>query len=699
MISFKNINGEIINDDVMHLIESIQRMQFSELLSDVQEVKKELLLLERLPLFDIKSYQIFMIHKKNIYNRIFHDSYRFIDKKFYDDIMKFSDKIGIENKLYPLKIIVSFYDVDELKKLYHEAFYESFVFNEYITSCYRPSFFSYNDHIKPYYGLNELYYLAFDWKIIKDKNDMSPEEICSHVKQYDIEAQILIDHQLYIYDSKAIGIVKHYSLFGSYYMNNYLRKNKKLFSGDNKKITHNEILEDQIMLFTKVIKNAPAFTKDHTVYRFIENDDYLSNIKPGDIFIDNSFISTTRNPFYYQENYQFGYILIKIKIPAGVKGVGICVESYSNFPLEEEIVLPPLTKLRLDSVEENIDLNNYYHVLTKKIARKYEFTCVGHDDIDSIVRNGTLLPMKYFDVDEIDVAYLSTQVKDYHKRIRGFINNYCNHNHQFMSVVNGKEYVFQMNYYDSSTVYKKYFYYETESGILIYLVNPKHGNINLMIEIGPEIHVNYYFKYSTHQLDIDNEPWLLWLSWLAFTLGINTVIIHPLYLLYEKKGDIITRLNSTKHTILIDVYNYFKYGTKRFDGNIHIKPNFDYFQLDYIASIKTERIIIPGDELSQIYSNNKADKFSDFYLFIVERYPNYREELEKRLAMISELVENPIFNIHYKIDAGAILYDRNLTGPPTYDNDFVDIINPDHKKVIAQTKLNKFENRLRTYIN
>ncbi len=63
----------------------------------------------------------------------------------------------------------------------------------------------------------------------------------------------------------------------------------------------NKDLENQIKLMIKLIKNAPSFLKSHTVYRFVTRDEYLRHLKPGDIYTDPSFMSTTRNPFYYQE--------------------------------------------------------------------------------------------------------------------------------------------------------------------------------------------------------------------------------------------------------------------------------------------------------------------------------------------------------------------------------------------------------------
>jgi hypothetical protein len=53
-----------------------------------------------------------------------------------------------------------------------------------------------------------------------------------------------------------------------------------------------------------------------------------------------------------------------------------------------------------------------------------------------------------------------------------------------------------MESYNSISVYKSFFYYDVADGIMITSANPKYGNINILLEIGPDIHVNYYFKYS-----------------------------------------------------------------------------------------------------------------------------------------------------------------------------------------------------------
>ena len=134
-----------------------------------------------------------------------------------------------------------------------------------------------------------------------------------------------------------------------------------------------------------LFKNAPGFENakgigdTYTVYRFVDDDSYFGNINVGDIYQDPSFTSTTRNPYYYKENYTFGYILIKINLPLKTQGIGLCIESYSNFPNEEEIILTPKSRYRLDNIIDTRQSQQLHYDLRLKVEKKYECTWIGKD--------------------------------------------------------------------------------------------------------------------------------------------------------------------------------------------------------------------------------------------------------------------------------------------------------------------------------
>lgn len=669
---------------------------------------------DRIPLYDIHSNHIYLIFKQNVYRRIYEDHYRFVDNHFYEDLVQLDDPSEADKEN---RKILSYYDLNVLQKTYKKVFYESFVLDSYITNCKRPSFLpGYGmEHISPYYKINEIYYLAYEWNLT-DKATLTEEEIhdlCGKISKFDISGKTLLAHQMYIYDSKSIGLVKYYSLYGSYYINLYLRKYRCCLTEKNKEqsknIIRNPDLENKTEIMCRLIQKAPAFESKHTLYRFVQRDDYIRHLKPGDIYTDPSFMSTTRNPFYYQENDIFGYILIKITIPGTKKGVALCIESYSNFPEEEEIILPPTTQLRLDKIIEEGETEKYHHVLKKKVKRRYEFTWIGNDYISEktaklVVTGGEIPPMPTIDLKDVlaneTIKYLAMT-----DRLRYFRETYINVNNQFGSLVNNKNYIFVMEAYESTTVYEKFFYYDTMDGIMITSSNPKYGNINLLLELGPEIHVNYYFKYSvadsSHLVDLDKQEWIAWLAMLSYVVGAQNVIIHSDYVLhYDKSESVKEKQLKTRYTHSKDIYSYLKHKKKRFSQFSIIIPNFDYSRLDYLFGVNVDDYIFPSDrdELYRIYKSSGKKDMGNFYLYIVENFPKFVKILVDKMDLVYPNSEiNPFKNISYSFNAWMYLYNANLITSIPSEKEFF-IKKGSFRKLIGDNKVKKFKNRLREYL-
>lgn len=665
----------------------------------------------RVPLYDINSNSIYLIYWENIFPRIFTDNYRFIDKQFLDDLKQL-EQLGqlTLNDRENLRIL-SHYDLETLRQTYLQIFYDSFVVNSYITHCRRPSFSSGMEHIAPYYNINEINYLAYDWKlsdkIIVDQSEIN--HLCKKVAQFDIPAQVLLDHQLYIYNAKAIGLVKHYSLFGSYYMNLYLRKFECCLPNIhvNQYDIRNVNLEKQIVTMIKLIQNAPAFSKNYTVYRFVERDDYLRHLKVGEIYQDPSFMSTTRNPFYYKENYAFGYILIKITLPKNIKGIGLCIESYSNFPNEEEIILPPTSKYRLDQITDTSSNTNFHGAFDLQVHKKYEFTWVGNDYLNN---SEIKLQMDEATIPEIQIVNLfdllhndNIKYMNISERLDYFRKQYTNENNQFCSIVGNHQYTFTFEAYDSSSVYKPFFYYEVRDGIMITTTNPKYGNINIMMELGPEIHINYYFRYSVTDpsivVDLSRSEWIEWLSLFAYVIGSRTVIFHSNYSLrYDPKDNIEIKLMKTRYTFSQNIYLYMKENKKLFDF-IEIVPHFDYEQFDLLKTINIFDIIKSYDknELFKIAQNSGLEKMYDYYLYIVENYPKLIKVIEEKMQSIYEPENNPFLNMEYSLDAWSYLYSHDYIKHIPSEKEFI-VRKGSFKKLIGNKKIPKFKNRLRSYL-
>lgn len=661
---------------------------------------------KRVPLYSVHANMIFLIFKENIFPRINYDKYRFINKQLLTSFNSSEDKFMID--------FMSNYDIKILEETYMKIFYQSFVMNSYITNCRRPSFSSGLDHIEPYYSSTELYYLAYDLNLIEhpDFSEGESEDLCKKITAYDIPSKTLTDHQLYIYNSRSIGLVKHYSLFGSYFMNKYLRDYYCCFQSDefhrNQVPIINSLLEIQIKLMINLIRHAPEFCQrndEFTVYRFIDNDTFLKSTKIGDIYKDPSFMSTTRNPFYYQENYKFGYILMKIKIPINIKGIGLSIESYSNFPKEEEIIFPPTTRLRLDKI--TTEHESHIHVLNKKVTTKYEFTLLGNDymnnsPIELYMPDGFEPPIPLVDMKILmknpDIIY--TTMTD---RLKFFTKNYVNSNFQFQTLIGSRNVNFIMESYDSSSVYKDFFFYKTTSGLMIYSFNPKYGNINIIIELNTEIHVNYYFKFSvtdsSHQLDLNDKDWIMWLSLLSYVIGSRSVIIHGNYFLQYDNSDTKAQIMKTRYTYCDNIYQYLKYKKKFFSDFVEVIAEFDYNLLDNLVNYSTNDIlnIVDKDELYQISIKNVKMNVSEYYVFIVENYPKLIPVLESKMNRIFQIEKNPFDYIYYRLDTWAHLYNNNIIKSMPSDKDF-NFKKGSFRSLIGDKKIPQFKNRLRAYL-
>lgn len=681
---YKILETHDINELISYLYEGIadfisenQRIELNLPDNYFKRLKKRISkFTQRVPMYDINTNQIYLINKENVYERLSFDNYRFITEKF---SLELNDKF------------LSYYDMNELYNTYTKIFYESFILNSFITTCRRPSFKSKMEHISPYYTINELNYLAYDWNLTNKPtlNEKELDNLCNQISKYDISSETLIDHQIYIYNSNAIGLVKHYSLFGSYYMNLYLRK---YVNSDD--FIVNSYLNNQIKIMINLIKNAPSFTNSYTVYRFIENDNYMKHLKINDIYQDSSFMSTTRNPFYYKENYAFGYILIKIKLPKNIKGIGLSIEAYSNFPNEEEIILPPKTKYKLDNLLETENIIEFHNIFNLKIQKKYEMSWVSNDYTNLNIK-GFIPELKNIDLKNLikneDIKLLSIP-----NRLEYFRKNFINLNNQFSSTIMNNTYIFNMESYDSTSVYKQFFYYKVKNGLMITTSNPKFGNINIILELGIDIHVNYYFKYSITDpsivVDLNRSEWIEWLSLLAYIIGSQNIIIHSNYELLYNKNDTIQDMK-TRYTVSQNIYEYMKY-KKKFFVYPTITTKFDYYQLDRLFTIPTNDLIKSTDK-NELYKLSKnKENLGDFYLYIVENYPKLIKLLEEKLSSLYEN-NNPFDNIEYQWDAWTYLYNNNLINQVPLSKEFK---KGSYQKLIGDKKIPKFKNRLRTYL-
>ena len=461
---------------------------------------------EQIPMYDIYSKEIYPINKKNIHSRLIEYHYRFINKEVYEWIKLLYDK-NIKNtelatKYNNLLKIMDNYDIDTLIETSYKTLYKySPSLGLLVSICKRNSFHPYISHLKPYYTKLELIKLGQNMNLIKkniEPDDLMDQtmhyNICKAVSNNDVSFNELEMHHNHIIDSNCISWITFYSHNGSFLFNKYLRND----------IMMQPFLYEGIKKINDCIKNAPALSNEYDIYRFIWDDKFLNDLAIGDIFIDKGFVSTTRDPFYSPGlNGNFGLVLLKIKIPKNKKGVGLFIENFSLFPKEEEFLLPPNTRLKLLSRDENF---KYFHTnsdFEKIINRKYEFELI--DTAWEIVDK--IKPFKIKE-DFIDIKNINISGNNRVSIIKQFLKNYVNENSQICIKINEMKYKINYHWFDTITTlsYEKLYYNKIIDGIM-FSVFDENGYPFINIELGNKLVINYlnrFFYYKTKQ-DLDSK--------------------------------------------------------------------------------------------------------------------------------------------------------------------------------------------------
>jgi hypothetical protein len=526
----------------------------------------------KIPLFDYSTKNIYLVSADDIYIKVTMFNYRFPDNRIIElllNTIKELESIKLPNTEWVDKYLkkinkninfLSNFDLDILKETFTDVFLNTNPTSRELTSCIKPSYLPYQDYQSPYYTKSELVSMALNLNlpIVSDTkikpwsySDSDLKKICKSLSEYEINTQMLIYNQLYILYNNAKSYVQYYSLFGSHYFNNYLRNTNS--------VTDTE-LDTHINNFLKIIEKTPAFDSDYEVYRFIESDDYLSGLKIGDIFDERSFISTTRNPFYSMKDNVFGFIILKIKLKKGIPGVALLMESYSNYPHEQEVLLPP-SKLKLVSINNDFKYYHWNKLAEKKIIKKYVFDYV--ETISYNIRNYTSTYTKFdgfiLEIDFFKQSYGTNPSESMYN----FFNSLTKINLRrfFYSTIGQTKYKFSAYFLTQNKVYSKFFFLqksETDNKFLgdefyLCIQNPSNGEIELIIEIRNVISVNYYHRFSGLSNKIPENDLLHWLSGLAKSLNINTIIIHGNYSSYAHiVENILTKSNLNQDTLLTD---------------------------------------------------------------------------------------------------------------------------------------------------
>lgn len=675
---------------------------------DLEELKHTISKLDnKVPLYDVVTENMYLIKKENVYNRVYHQNYRFPEQLLLEDLIlkqkkyaKIKESGNVETlllrKILKVDLMITFlenFDLDVLYDTYVKIFYKYSKYGKEITLCKNSSFVPQFLHVKPYLTKGEILNLALNFLVIKNENIDVDENLCKKILKHQMTSSMLLSHHNYIILNEKLGLTQYYTIQGSYFMNQYLRN---MTSYHNK----NEYLEKLIWPMWNLVLNSPEFDKDYYVYRFINNDSFLHNLEIGDTFVESGFMSTTRDPFYRSDLYKFGFILIKVKIPKGKQGVALCLETISHFPEELEIIFPPKTHFRLINKGDDC---KYYHTdknFSKQIKTRYEFEWIKNEPI-LFSRNIQTLNTKRVNFLEIP----KTSSISLTEKIKAFENNYVNEMYQFKTIIGDKEYTAVSEWYDSTGAYKNYYAIESKMGYSIYTLY--NGYILFFIEIGETpngnmMHINYFLKYSSVDPSevIGDDNLIKFFCSIAYYFDIQIVVLYSNYLnctiyndMIQHGGNIVPRQRSfglpDKDTQLtadkkigetailggsypVDLYQYLTTGKKRYSDigllNVELKPMFSYYYLDTLKVTSPSKVLLKDDrdELYQIYEKiflheieKENDNIAFFYSWLKDKKCYLLDYLSRKLDRLFES-HNPFMRDYYLLDAQTYLYNRRL---------------------------------------
>jgi len=659
-----------------------------------QNIKDKLSEIEgKIPLYDIYTSNLYLIYPENLYSRITYNHYRFPTKKLLDTLeeeFKNKSKIGdiIEDrKIEKYQLMIKFLDNFNLKILeatfYRTMYKSSPELGKNLLLCKRPSFNKYIHNSKPYYSRIEIINMARNMGLKVDMTRLTDdviEDLCLQVRKNDINQEILIDHQKYIIKSNMLGLIQYYTVQGSSNLNSYLRNPKFLLIKND---TYNEIIKN----LWNLCLNAPAFDNSYIIYRFIHDDTFLSDLKVGDIFQDKGFMSTTRDPFYKSDSYSFGFILLKIRIPKNIKGVGLCLEGCSHFPNEQEIIFPPLTRFKLISRDSDID---YFHTdldINTKIKTKYEF-----------VWEGIEKPKINFNKTDDNLKLIDFSGKPESKslvlaeRIKRFNSQSLSSTGRFLISINGKEFTIIAENYNSIGAYKNFYGIKTETGYSLYCIYNNY--LLFFIELGTvnnsdQLHVNYYVRYNTLNKEqiITNTEFITLLAEIGYYFSVDKIVIYS-----EYKPCFTFNNDEIIGNYCEDFYLYLKENKKRFfDENIveiELSTAFSYYDLDQLKELKVENLFTKLDgELFQLYDKSykleyNDSSIADYLIWIIENKCYLIDKFLEKLKTIYIKI-NPFKRDMYILNCYTFLYNRGKFN--AYANYYYDTELEERENVLVRT--------------
>tara|TARA_B110000879_G_C11164636_1_gene510590 strand:- start:1790 stop:3022 length:1233 start_codon:yes stop_codon:yes gene_type:complete len=404
-----------------------------------------------------------------------------------------------------------------------------------------------------------------------------------------------------------------------------------------------------------LINNAPALPKDFYFYRFIWEDDFLKKLKIGDVFVDKGFTSTTRDPFYSPgTNYNFGLVLIKINIPKNIKGVGLFIENFSLFPIEEEFLLAPGNKLKLTKKDDNFKYHHLNPKFERLVTKKYEFTWIGKDTLINNIKVDKKFQINLSTITHNSKLEGSTILERLEYMVKNYSSNY------FIKI---NDYILNLHWFDGTSSYKDFYYNNNVKGLVLNLI--ENNNIVTSIECGDNMIVNYLLT-KFYNNNMTRKELKLYHS-ISKLIGYENFMIYDTFNTFDisKKDD--NKIFKLKRKYNVDLQYYIKNGKfKKID-----------FGKRSIGSLKMKIIfnkII--NNLNIKYSNDETLSLGKLYLDMIKNNYFYLEKINQYLL---DEYEDAI----YTTTVNSKIYWENL------NEDFINYMTDSNKEDEYDTSFNR----------
>ena len=461
------------------------------------------------------------------------------------------------------------------------------------------------------------------------------------------------------------------------------------------------------------------------------------DLKIGDIFNERSFISTTRNPFYSMKDNGFGFIILKIKLKKGIPGLALLIESYSNYPHEQEVLLPP-SKLRLICINNDFKYYHWNKLAEQKIIKKYVFEYVETLSYDVKFFTSKYLPFDdlVLEIDFFKQSYGTNPSESMYNFFNSLIK--INLRRIFYSKIGQLKYKFSAYFLTQNKVYSKFFFLQKSDennkylGDEIYLTiqNPLNGEIELIVEIRNIISINYYHRFSGLKNNIQEDDLIHWLSGLAKSLNITTIFIHGNYSSYAHiVENILTRSNLDQQTLLtdfktiqnidnpdanilnlytadiitycLDLVEYIFQGKKRFGNKSYISRKVPLHIIDKLNDVTFDKLYQTYgisehvyDDLYRIFKyeiKNNDISVIGFYKIIYNLYPYMIPILHNLIILSLPKTSSLPWHFYYVFKPYEYLFEKKIISfIPATDLDKIDSMIKNLQEEVKFIHENKF---------